>query len=175
MEINDLFNPAIGNKNIKETKYLLNKYKNNLDTAYLIQMSGEFGFNYLIKFLLKNNTNPSFNNNYALRMASKNGHYESVKILLTDKRTDPLSLHNLSIINAAEHGYLNIVKLLFKDHRMKIENHVYQALLIAYDNNHNEVVDFLWKSEVIQKALKSKNKPLYSKLKIKCLITIYTN
>ncbi|RKP15756.1 hypothetical protein ROZALSC1DRAFT_26088, partial [Rozella allomycis CSF55] len=60
---------------------------------------------------------PSADNNYAIRLASKNGHTEIVKQLLTNPTVDPSAENNYAICRASKKGHADIVKLLLDDLR----------------------------------------------------------
>ena len=62
---------------------------------------------------------PSEDGNYAIRMASINGHTEVVRLLLQDRRVDPSDDNNKSIKWASRNGHTDIVKLLLQDERVK--------------------------------------------------------
>ena len=70
----------------------------------------------IIKLLLLRDSratvDPSANDNYAIRLASQNGHVETVKLLLEDNRVDPSANNNYSIKEASRNGHMEIVKLL---------------------------------------------------------------
>eukprot|EP01118_Nematostelium_gracile_P011649 TRINITY_DN4167_c0_g1_i2.p1 TRINITY_DN4167_c0_g1~~TRINITY_DN4167_c0_g1_i2.p1 ORF type:complete len:399 (+),score=69.71 TRINITY_DN4167_c0_g1_i2:336-1532(+) len=68
--------------------------------------------------MLKAGLDPSSMNNYAIRMAVENGHYEVVKTLLEDKRTDPAANNQKAFISAFNKGHWTIVKLLMDDPRV---------------------------------------------------------
>jgi ankyrin repeat protein len=58
------------------------------------------------------NIDPAAINNYAIRWASRNGHLETVKFLLTLSCVDPTADNNYAIRWASEYGHLETVKLL---------------------------------------------------------------
>lgn len=59
--------------------------------------------------------------NMPIRMASKYGHLEIVRLLLDDKRVDPTDRDNDAIWSAYENGHVDVVKLLLKDERVTRE------------------------------------------------------
>src|SRR3989304_1480529 len=70
-----------------------------------------------VKSLLSNEkVNPAYNNNVAIQLASKYGHYNVVKLLLEDNRVINFfkiaDRANLTIQWASYNGHFNIVKLL---------------------------------------------------------------
>jgi len=50
-------------------------------------------------------------NNYAIQLASQNGHFNVVKLLLEDKRVNPAYDNNCAIRWASYNGHFNVVKL----------------------------------------------------------------
>ncbi len=67
----------------------------------------------MVELLLKDpRVDPSSNNNYAIRKASKNGCVKMVGLLLQDSRVDPPSD---TIEVASNHGHIEIVRLLLLD------------------------------------------------------------
>ena len=61
---------------------------------------------------------PSDENNYAIGWASENGHFEIVKLLLSDYRVNPSADNNYAIKRASRNGHFEIVKLLLADKRV---------------------------------------------------------
>ncbi|RKP18107.1 hypothetical protein ROZALSC1DRAFT_30161, partial [Rozella allomycis CSF55] len=61
---------------------------------------------------------PSADENYAIRVAARNGHTEIVKYLLTNPRVDPRANGNYAIQRASKYGHADVVKLLLADPRM---------------------------------------------------------
>ncbi len=100
-------------------------------------------------------TGPSRDNNYAIRLASENGHLDVVKLLLEDKRretkvspayayaVDPSDRGNGAIQRASENGHLDVVKLLLADKRVDPADRNNYAIMLASWNNHPEVVKLL--------------------------------
>ena len=64
---------------------------------------------------LKDGTDPSEWDNEAIRMASKHGHFEVVKLLLNDERIDPSAENNYAIRVSSANSHVEVVKLLLKD------------------------------------------------------------
>ncbi len=103
----------------------------------------------------KYSVDPSSKNNKAIRMASENGHLESVKLLLEDKRVDPSANHNGAIRMASLNGHIEVVKLLLSDKRRETKVSPAYAYAVdpsdpcnfairwASENGHLEVVKLL--------------------------------
>ena len=60
-------------------------------------------------------TDPTSNDNFAIRNASEKGHVVIVKLLLKDSRVDPSNYSNCVIEWSIENGHLEVVKLLLED------------------------------------------------------------
>jgi ankyrin repeat protein len=79
----------------------------------------------------------------AIRLASKNGHVEVVKLLLNDPRVDPSAENNYAIRLASENGHVEAVKLLLNDPRVDPSAENNDAIRWASKNGHAEVVKLL--------------------------------
>jgi hypothetical protein len=95
---------------------------------------------------IKNNF-PSDEKNYAIQWASKNGHVEVVKLLLSDECVDPSDDGNYAIQQASENGHVEVVKLLLSDERVDPSAHNNYAVRWASKNGHVEVVKLLLSDE----------------------------
>lgn len=73
-----------------------------------------------VKELLASGEDPSEFDNFAIVNASEKGQFQTVKLLLSDKRVDPSAQHNHSIRTAVENGYTGIAELLLKDSRVDV-------------------------------------------------------
>ncbi len=87
--------------------------------------------------------NPSYDDNYAIRRASANGHVELVKLLLDDKRVSPSDRFNEAIRYAARSGHATVVKLLLEDLRVDPSDEENDAIRVAATNDHTRVVRIL--------------------------------
>ena len=63
---------------------------------------------------------PSTDDNLAIQLASCYGHYEVIKLLLSDLRVDPRADDNFAIKWASMNGHAEVVKLLSSDPRVAI-------------------------------------------------------
>ena len=63
---------------------------------------------------------PSARDNYAIRLASENGHKEIVEMLLKDNRVDPKDKGNYAVRVAIKYGHEEIVKMLLQDNRFNL-------------------------------------------------------
>ncbi|EPZ35696.1 hypothetical protein O9G_006415, partial [Rozella allomycis CSF55] len=61
---------------------------------------------------------PSTNDNYAIRLASRNGHVKISKYLLNHQRVDPSAYFNYAVRHASRRGQIEVVKLLLADCRV---------------------------------------------------------
>ena len=89
---------------------------------------------------------PSARDNFAVRLASRNGHLEVVKLLLTHPKVDPSADDNYAIRWASKNGYLEVVKLLLS---LPSKQGVYptvdisEAIRLSSQNGHSDVVKVL--------------------------------
>uniref|UniRef100_A0A6C0JWC8 Uncharacterized protein n=1 Tax=viral metagenome TaxID=1070528 RepID=A0A6C0JWC8_9ZZZZ len=86
---------------------------------------------------------PSENNNYAIRVASYNGHVDVVKLLLADHRVDPSALDNQAIRAASQEGHLRVVRLLLEDSRVDPSANNNDAIKRAQTYNHLKIANLL--------------------------------
>ncbi|RKP15827.1 hypothetical protein ROZALSC1DRAFT_26003, partial [Rozella allomycis CSF55] len=86
---------------------------------------------------------PSTNDNYAIRLASRNGHVKISKYLLNHQRVDPSADNNYAIRLACENGHIEVVKLLLTDSRVDPGADDNYAIQLACKNGHIEVVKLL--------------------------------
>jgi len=74
----------------------------------------------VVKLLLKDRrVDPTFDNNYPIRIASCYGHYHVVKLLLKKGEVNPADMNNYALRMAGNDGHLEVVKLLLSDPRVK--------------------------------------------------------
>lgn len=64
--------------------------------------------------LIDKRVDPSTDNNYPIRYASRFGHYAAVRLLLLNERVSPNALGDYAIRFAAMNGHVEVVKLLLK-------------------------------------------------------------
>ena len=124
-----------GNKH-QLLKNYLNKIDPSLDDNWAIRKASKKGYYIIVKLLLdlplergvhehssralheekpSFRVDPSANNNYAIQLASKNGHEVLVKLLLDlplERGVDPSAKNNYAIRYASVYDYTSIVKLL---------------------------------------------------------------
>ena len=135
----------------KEVKNLYGQYLKPHSKEYIkpkinindITEVSKYGLVDEVKKLIENGIDPSDNNNYAIKWASKNGHLEIVKLLLQDKRVDPSANNNYAIKWASKNGHTEVVKLLLEDPRVDPSDYYNYAIRYASDNDHVEVVKLL--------------------------------
>ena len=120
-----------------ETQYdLLKEYG---DAIFLIDEAAKFGELELVIWILK--ANPNINLDFALRMASKNGHLEVV-MYLVENGADIHAQGDYALIIASENGNLEVVKFLAKV-GANIHAGKDAALLYASHYGHLETVKYL--------------------------------
>jgi len=120
--------------------------KGKIDIDDIKEVS-EYGLIDEVKRLLDKGVDPSINGNYAIRMASQNGHTEIVRLLLQDERVDPSINGNYAIRMASRNGHTDIVKLLLQDER--VDPSVYDNNVIrgASQYGYTEIVKLLLQDE----------------------------
>ena len=73
-----------------------------------------------VRQLIAAGVNPAAMDNWAIQLASLNGHTEVVRLLLSDPRVNPAANNNNAIIWASRNGHLGVVRLLLQDKRMDL-------------------------------------------------------
>jgi ankyrin repeat protein len=97
---------------------------------------------HVLELLESGQLDPSFDNNFAIRFASQNGHTDIVKALLKHPKVDPAACSNHSIQRAAHGGHLDIVRLL--SHHPRINRFALNdALQQAASCGNKEIVEYL--------------------------------
>ena len=81
---------------------------------YAIRLASSNGHLELVDFLIKNGADCTADNNYAIRWASCNGHLSVVDLLLKNG-ADCTVLNNIAIRWASRNSHTKIVELLFKN------------------------------------------------------------
>ena len=112
------------------------------------------GQSFLVKLLLADKrVNPADDNNYAIRLASRDGHTEVVKLLLADPRVDPADYNNEAIRWASTYDHVEIIKLLLADRRVDptAENNMVIRSASAY--GHTEVIKVLLADKRVNPAV----------------------
>ncbi|KAJ3276829.1 hypothetical protein HDV01_002884 [Terramyces sp. JEL0728] len=96
------------------------KISKSVDFTLLFKVSIHNGFFKLIKLLIEGDYLEINNENHidAILIASLNGFYDIVEILLFKTTLDPSVRNNLAIQHACENGHFGIVKLLLTDPRV---------------------------------------------------------
>ena len=119
--------------------------ENNVDITagnnYAINLASENGHLAIVELLLKHGADCTAKDNYAIRMASRNGHLAVVELLLKHG-VDCTALDNFAIRMASENGHLAIVELLLK-HGADCTTDDNYAIRMASENGHLVVVELL--------------------------------
>ena len=132
--------------NLKQVNKLWYSNKDHIGpTAFLLQCAKH---NHWKRYLCiykyyHTGVDPSDNDNYAIREASRNGHTEVVKLLLADPKVDPSASNNDAIRWASQNGHTEVVKLLLTDHRVDPATWNNEPIRYASQNGHAEVVKLL--------------------------------
>lgn len=88
--------------------------------------------------------NPQINpDNFAIKIASRKGHTEIVRLLLADGRVNPVAENNQAIRWACANGHLDVVKLLLADSRVNPADWRNGAIRVASYCDRLEVVKLL--------------------------------
>src|SRR3989304_4321084 len=95
-------------------RLIYNKIKSDVD----LKRAAEEGDLNLVNILIEANFDPSADNNYAIGVASNNGHLNIVNRLLKNDKVDPSACNNYAIICASEMGHLDVVNRLLEDDRV---------------------------------------------------------
>ncbi len=117
----DLAGKRIQLINIQDSKIIkiILKYKKFDFTKHDLVNACECGNLYLLKIIIKQGIDPSYDGNKALLLACHFGRLEIVEYLLTLDCVDPSERNNEVIIRASINNYGEIVKLLYQDERVK--------------------------------------------------------
>ena len=127
---------------------LLEKYGDQIDVA---NHGGECLVNAckttnigLIKLLLKQGADPSYNSNYVIRVLPDKGDFpEVIAMLLANPKCDPIASTNISIRNACTKGRIETVKLLLADTRVDPSASNNECINYAAQEGHTEIVKCL--------------------------------
>ncbi len=109
----------------------------------IIEAAG-WGHTAIVKLLLDDGrTDPSYDYQYALRIASLRGNNNTVKVLLEDTRVDPSVQKQYCIGMASRNGHIETVKLLLKHPKVVAGGDNNFALRMAADMGNHEIVKLL--------------------------------
>jgi ankyrin repeat protein len=86
---------------------------------------------------------PAFDDQYSVYWASREGHVDTVKILLRDTRVDPSAENNHALCHASKYGHLHVVQLLLAHRNVDPSVPNSLALRLASFHGHIEVVRLL--------------------------------
>ena len=95
------------------------------------------------KLLEDPRVDPTVNDNWAIQVASDNGHLEVVRLLLADPRVDPSADDNWAIRQASENDHLEVVRLLLADPRVDPSVDDNWVIRQASENGQTEIVRLL--------------------------------
>ncbi|KAI9341136.1 ankyrin repeat-containing domain protein, partial [Obelidium mucronatum] len=117
-----------------------------------VAIAAEIGYTDYVKLLLAHNIDPTVDKNYPLRIASRKGHADIVRLLLADKRVNPQAEFNAAIYHAATNGYTGIVRQLLKSGAWPDVDGGNSPLQTACTNGHVEVVKALLETGKVSAA-----------------------
>lgn len=84
-------------------------------------------------------------NHLAIIYSAANGNLEILKYLI-ENNYDPTITNNLPLRIASSHGHLHIIEYLIKECNVNVRACQNNALIVAVENNHLDIVKFLVKS-----------------------------
>ena len=126
--------------------------KGKIDIDNIIKVS-KYGLVDEVKRLLNKGIDLKPNDNYAMGLASENGHTEVIKLLLQDGRIDPSGNDNYYIRMASQNGHTDIVKLLLQDKRVDPSDYNNSAIRGASINGHTDIVKLLLQDKRVDPSL----------------------
>lgn len=133
----------------------IKKISDKLSLIENLQKGSEIGSLYMVKKAIDRGINPSMDDNRAIRMACKFGHYDIVKFLLKDERVNPSDDLGSGFSWACRNGHIEIVKLLLTDDR--IYNNIYlkdNAINWAFMTNQIDIIKLILKDKRVEKIIK---------------------
>ncbi|KAI8892337.1 hypothetical protein BC833DRAFT_612022 [Globomyces pollinis-pini] len=143
------------NKNVQFGKQLLDKLYQN---KKLFNNVATFK-----KVLLEDGrSDPSANDNSAIKIASDDGHTEIVKMLLNDERVDPSADDNYAIGSVPIFGHTEIVRMLLQDERVDPSAYDNLAIRFASERGHTDIVRMLLKDERVDPSADINSAVLYA-------------
>ena len=117
----------------------------------MLQYASYMGHVEIVRLLLAH-IDPGADKNYAIRLASKKGHYDVVNLLLICDRVNPSDYDNYAIKLAIENGHQEIVKLLISKTDMSSLSEFYHIKLRRMNiSTKKDIVE-------LDKSIKEKNK-----------------
>jgi ankyrin repeat protein len=128
---------------LEVVKYLvsLGMSQVRLDNAFV--GASMYGYLDVVEVLLEAGANVHAFNDYAVRLASKNGHLDVVKYLVEEHGADVRAQSNNAIKRASENGHLDVVKYLVEECDVDVHASNDWAVRIASGNGHLDVVKYL--------------------------------
>ena len=107
----------------------------------------------IVKLLLKFGANPSYQNNRAIKLASQDGYWRIVEILMRDRRVDPSDNGNIAIALASHNGHLAVIERLLQETRVDPTAFNNYAIKYASMYGHLAVVKRLLEDERVQQSV----------------------
>lgn len=142
---------------------LINSKRIQYKTNYLIQQSEHESTHPIIKAsaigdaeivdeLIKRGFDPFVLRNYAIGLASENGHIKVVERLLQDERVNPADNRNEAIELASKNGHIEVVERLLQDERVNPADNNNAAIRLASEEGHVKVVERLLQDKRVNPA-----------------------
>lgn len=112
---------------------------------FLFDRRIKYGRTEILKLLLEiPKVDPTVLENLPLLLTKYYGHLDTMFVLLNDALVDPSCRNNLMLmIWAAHNGLTDLVKFLLKDDRVDPSAKMIDAVFLACNSNHSEVVKLL--------------------------------
>ena len=136
-----VFNWAVENNNTKLVSLLIQITDVTEDDNYAIKVAAKEGYAEIVKQLIDAGADLTANDNYAIKHAAENGHTEVVKLLI-DAGADVTADCNWAIRYATENGHTEVVKMLI-DAGTDVTAWGNDAIIRATINGHAEIVKLL--------------------------------
>jgi ankyrin repeat protein len=91
---------------------------------------------------LLNQTDPSYDDNTAIWLATEANRPDIVELLMADVRVDPSSNNNVALRSACEYGLTNVVRLLLRDKRV-VDAGLDESIEMAEEMGHDQITQMI--------------------------------
>jgi len=155
-EIEKILNESIKHLLKPKDKDYIIKQIEHLSDFDKFKKACQYGALWLVKYLIQQGIDPSFEDNIAIRIASHNGYLDIVKELLKDQRVDPSINNNYAIDWAIMSDHKDVAKELLKDQR--VINKLTPFKLDLFKNKLDESIKHLLKPKPEEQMKKELDK-----------------
>jgi len=132
---------ACDSGNLERVKYFVEQERCDLNNTCAIRWASRRGHLELVKYLVSVGCDPKAGDEYAIRWASRMGHLETVKYLVSIG-CNPAYLNNWAIITTSAHGSSEVVKYLVSI-GCDYKVHKNKPIRLAIGNGNLNVVRYL--------------------------------